>query len=122
MDDGAGKTGSSDTGQALEMLTAFASVGAKVFDLSFTGLDRKPVKGMQRPGRSLEDMRRRIGRDLQDAERNRHNVIIRPRSTKTLRLSGLNRTLVDSGRLRATRRPSTSQTVTPSPFGKQTAR
>ena len=29
-------------------------------------------------------MRRRIGRDLQDGERNRHNVIIRPRSTTAL--------------------------------------
>ena len=66
------------------MLSAFASVGAKVFDVSFTDLDRKPVKGMQRPGRTLEEMRRRIGRDLQDAERNRHNVIIRPRSTTAL--------------------------------------
>jgi hypothetical protein len=66
------------------MLTAFASVGAKVFDLSFTGLDRKAVQGMQRPGRSLEEMRRRIGRDLKDAERDRHNVIIRPRSTTAL--------------------------------------
>jgi hypothetical protein len=73
-----------DTGQALAMLSAFASVGARVFDLSFTGLDRKPVQGMQRPGRSLEEMRRRIGRDLQDAERERHNVIIRPRSTTAL--------------------------------------
>ena len=66
------------------MLSVFASVGAKIFDLSFTDLDGKPVKGLQRPGRSLEDMRRRIGRDLQDAERNRHNVIIRPRSTTAL--------------------------------------
>lgn len=39
---------------------------------------------MQRPGRSLQELRRRIGRDLQDAERNRHNVIIRPRSTTAL--------------------------------------
>jgi hypothetical protein len=66
------------------MLTVFASVGAKVFDLSVTDLTGKPVKGQQRPGRSLEEMRRRIGRDLQDAERDRHNVIIRPRSTTAL--------------------------------------
>ena len=77
-------TGRSDTSAALAMLTAFASVGAKVFDLSFTDLTGKPVKGMQRPGRSLEEMRRRIGRDLQDAERDRRNVIIRPRSTTAL--------------------------------------
>ena len=81
MNDRAGK---SDTGKALAMLSAFASVGAKVFDLSITDLDGKPVKGLQRPERSLEDMRRRITRDLQDGERNRHNVIIRPRSTTAL--------------------------------------
>lgn len=86
VDDRAGETatGRSDTSKALAMLSAFASVGAKVFDLSFTDLNRKKVPGMQRPGRSLEEMRRRIGRDLQDAERHRHNVIIRPRSTTVL--------------------------------------
>src|SRR5271157_2958166 len=82
MNDRAGK---SDTSKALAMLSAFASVGAKAFDLSITDLvDGKPVKGLQRPERSLEDMRRRIARDLQDGERNRHNVIIRPRSTTAL--------------------------------------
>ena len=77
-------TGSSNTSAALAMLDTFASVGAKMFDLSITDLDGKPVKGQQRPGRSLDEMRRRIGRDLQDGERNRHNVIIRPRSTTAL--------------------------------------
>jgi hypothetical protein len=78
-------TGRTDTSAALAMLSVFASVGAKVFDLSITDLaDGKPVKGMQRPGRSLEEIRGRIARDLQDAERNRQNVIIRPRSTTAL--------------------------------------
>jgi hypothetical protein len=73
-----------DTSAALAMLSAFASVGAKVFDLSITDGNGQKVEGLQRPGRNLEEMRRRIGRDLQDAERNRHNVIIRPRSTTAL--------------------------------------
>jgi hypothetical protein len=66
------------------MLDIFASVGARIFDLSITDLTGKPVKGQQRPGKSLDEMRRTIGRVLQDGERNRHNVIIRPRSTTTL--------------------------------------
>jgi hypothetical protein len=52
--------------------------------MTITDLNGKPVKGLQRPDRSLQDMHRRIGRDMQDAERNRHNVIIRPRSTTAL--------------------------------------
>src|SRR5271157_47039 len=79
------RAGKPDTSKALAMLSAFASVGAKVFDLSITDLkNNDPVDGLQRRGRSLEDMRRTIGRDLQDGERNRHNVIIRPRSTTAI--------------------------------------
>ena len=66
------------------MLSAFASVGARVFDLSLTDLNGTKVEGLQRPGQSLEEIRRTIGRVLQDAERNRHNVIIRPRSAIAL--------------------------------------
>jgi RepB DNA-primase from phage plasmid len=66
------------------MLSAFASVGARMFDLSFTDLAGAPVKGMQRPGRGLEEMRRTIGRILLEAGRNQHNVIIRPRSATAL--------------------------------------
>jgi len=73
-----------DTRQALAMLDAFASVGARVFDLSITDINADPVEGLQRPGQSLGDLRRRINRDLQTAEQNRHNVIIRPRSTTAL--------------------------------------
>jgi hypothetical protein len=73
-----------DTGQALAMLEAFASVGARVFDLSITDINGDPVEGLQRTGESLAQLRRRIGRDLQAAECNGHNVIIRPRSTAAL--------------------------------------
>jgi RepB DNA-primase from phage plasmid len=66
------------------MLSAFASVGARVFDLSLTDLSGAPVKGLQRPGTSLEEMRRTIRRVLHEAERNQHNVIIRPRSATAL--------------------------------------
>jgi hypothetical protein len=86
MDDKAGETtsGKHDTRQALAMLDAFASVGARVFELSITDINGDPVEGLQRTGESLEGLRRRIGRDLQTGERNRHNVIIRPRSTTAL--------------------------------------
>jgi hypothetical protein len=81
MDDKAGETA---TGKALAMLTAFASVGARVFDLSITDTNSDEVEGLQRPGRSLEELRRMMGRTLEKAERDRHNVIIRPRSTTAL--------------------------------------
>ena len=87
MDNRAGETatGRHNSIEAMRMLDAFASVGARVFDLSITDMTTgDPVDGLQRPGRSLDEMRRRIARDLQDGERNRHNVIIRPRSTTAL--------------------------------------
>jgi hypothetical protein len=66
------------------MLAAFASVGASVFDLSLTELSGAPVKGRQRPGTSLGEMHRSIGRVMREAEHNQHNVIIRPRSATAL--------------------------------------
>jgi RepB DNA-primase from phage plasmid len=66
------------------MLTAFASVGACMFDLSLTDLSGAPVKGRQRPGKSLEQMCHSIPRVLREAECNQHNVIIRPRSATAL--------------------------------------
>jgi hypothetical protein len=79
-----GRVGDTPVGKALTMLGAFASVGARAFDLSLTDLTGAPVKGLQRPGKSLEEMRHSIGRVLHEAEHNRHNVIIRPRSATAL--------------------------------------
>jgi hypothetical protein len=79
-----GRVGDTPAGKALAMLAAFANVGARVFDLSLTDLSGAPVKGRQRPNKSLEEIRRSIGRVLREAERNQHNVIIRPRSATTL--------------------------------------
>ena len=86
MDHRAGRATSEkhDTRQALAMLEAFASVGARAFDLSITDINGDPVEGLQRTGESLAQLHGRIGRDLQAAESNRHNVIIRPRSTTAL--------------------------------------
>ena len=72
------RVGDTPVGKALAMLAAFASVGAKIFDLSLTDLASAPVKGQQRSGKSLEEMHWTIGRVLYDAECSRHNVIIRP--------------------------------------------
>jgi hypothetical protein len=77
-------TSRNDSSAALTMVDAFASVGARVFDLTITDQKGDKVPGLQRPGRSLDEMRRRIGHDLQDGERNQHNVIVRPRSTTAL--------------------------------------
>jgi hypothetical protein len=79
-----GRVGDTPAGKALAMLAALASVGAQAFDLSLTDLNGAPVKGRQRPNKSLEEIRRSIGRVLREAERNQHNVIIRPRSATTL--------------------------------------
>jgi hypothetical protein len=73
------------TAKALDMLNAFASVGAKAFNLTLTDLDGNKMPGGYRPNRPLDEMRRTIGRILTDARSARHNVIIRPRSnTATL--------------------------------------
>ncbi|MGH9444132.1 MAG: DNA-primase RepB domain-containing protein [Terriglobia bacterium] len=77
-DDRAGETA---TGKALAMLSAFASVGARAFNLTITNLEQEKVEGRYRPNTPLEQLRRTIGRVLQDAGRDRHNVIIRPRSS-----------------------------------------
>jgi hypothetical protein len=63
------------------MLSAFASAGARAFNVTLTDINGEKVKGGYRPNTPLEQLRRTIARSLQEAERNRHNVIIRPRST-----------------------------------------
>jgi len=68
------------TAKALAMLSAFASAGARAFNLTLTDINGEKVPGGYKPNTLLEQMRRTIDRVLQDAERNRHNVIIRPRS------------------------------------------
>lgn len=67
--------------KALAMLSAFASVGARAFNLTLTDIEGEKIEGGYKPNTPLEQLRRTIGRALQDAERHRHNVIIRPRST-----------------------------------------
>src|SRR6185437_1144643 len=69
------------TTKALAMLSAFASVGAKAFNLTLTDINGEKVPGGYRPNTPFELLRRTAGRLLQEAERNRRNVIIRPRST-----------------------------------------
>jgi hypothetical protein len=70
-----------NTGRGAQaMLSAFASVGASAFDVTLTDIEGKNVKKKFRARRSVEELRRFIGRILEDAERHRHNVIIRPRS------------------------------------------
>lgn len=71
--------------KALAMLSAFASAGARAFNLTLTNIDGEKIPGGYRPNTPLEQLRRTIGRILEDAEKFRYNVIIRPRSrTATL--------------------------------------
>jgi hypothetical protein len=76
-----GRAGETPTGEALAMLSAFASVGARAFDLTLTEIERVNIPGGFKRNRSVAELRRTIGRILSDAERDRHNVIIRPHST-----------------------------------------
>lgn len=66
---------------ARAMLSAFASVGASAFDVTLTDIDGKKVAGKYKASRTFEKLCGTIGRILQHAEHDRHNVIIRPRST-----------------------------------------
>jgi hypothetical protein len=64
---------------ALEMLDAFASVGAQRFDLTLT--DAAGEKVGFRGNRTLDQLRPAMPEILQKATERKHNVIIRPRST-----------------------------------------
>jgi RepB DNA-primase from phage plasmid len=79
--DSRGEGTTTATAKALAMLSAFASVDARAFNLTLTDIDGNKMPGGYKPNRGLEEMRRTIGRILQSAERTRHNVIIRPRSS-----------------------------------------
>lgn len=64
------------------MLSAFASVGARSFDVTLLDIEGRE-QGFQ-PSRSLEELRRSIGKRLESAERLQTSVVIRPRSTTAL--------------------------------------
>lgn len=78
--------------QALAMIDAFTSIGARGFDVTILDINGDEVPGLQRPRSTLIEVKRMIGRTLQEAERNQHSVIIRPRSTgpKLIQLDDLN--------------------------------
>ena len=78
------RVGDTPANKPLAMLSAFAGVGARVFDLSLTDLSGAPVKGLQCPGISLEEICCSVERVLREAEHNQHNVIIRARSPTAL--------------------------------------
>jgi len=67
---------------ALEMLDAFASVGAQRFDLTFT--DATGEKVGFRGNRSLDQLRAAMPAILQEAAERRHNVIVRPRASDAM--------------------------------------
>ena len=70
---------SGDAQQALEMLDAFASVGAERFDLTLT--DAAGEKIEFRGNRPCDQLRAALPAILQEAAEQRLNVIVRPRST-----------------------------------------
>jgi hypothetical protein len=72
------RAGDTPTIKALVMVSAFASVHAGIFDLTITDAKGEEVKGLQRPKRSLEQLRHMINGTLDYAARHQYNVIIRP--------------------------------------------
>jgi hypothetical protein len=70
-----------DTSQALAMFDAFASVGVRYFDVTFTGIEGEKI-GFQTM-RPVDELRRSIDRALNAAIEQKQNYIIRPRSTGT---------------------------------------
>jgi len=85
------------TGKALAMLAAFAAVGARAFNKTILDIHGTEVKGLYRGNRGLDEIRRTIGRDLQDAERNQHSVVIRPlfKTPLLIQLDDLDRATVE---------------------------
>ena len=63
-----GSAADTPAGKALAMLSAFASVGARAFNLTLTDIEGEKIGGGYRPNTPLEQLRRTIGRILQDAE------------------------------------------------------
>ena len=71
------RAGGRGADQALQMLDAFASVGADRFDLTFTNIAGDKVAF--RSNQSLGQLRAAMPRILAHAEKQQRNVIIRPR-------------------------------------------
>lgn len=68
-----------DAYKALDMLNAFAGVGVKSFDVTFTDLDgNKLGKGGFLRDRSVNLLRHSIGMLLRETTAHQHNLIIRP--------------------------------------------
>lgn len=84
-----------DTGQAQAMLAAFASVGARAFDVTFTDVQGEKT-GFQ-SNRPLDELRRTIGKSLDASTALKQNFIIRPRSTRArfVQLDDLDRAKAD---------------------------
>lgn len=69
---------------ALNMLSLFESVKIFTFELTITSLEGKKVRFS--PGQKIDALRRSLPRLLDQADRNRWNLILRPRPPKDLTL------------------------------------
>ncbi len=72
------RAGAAEAGQGPDMLNAFASVGARRFDLTFTDLAGDKISF--RPDRSLDQLRPSLETLLAEASARQRNVIVRPRA------------------------------------------
>ena len=72
-------TAEENVAQALDLLNAFASVGVKAFDVTFTDLQGKKLPKGFYGNRHVHQLRHLIRLMLPDATAHQHNVILRPR-------------------------------------------
>jgi RepB DNA-primase from phage plasmid len=85
--------------KALDMLNAFASVGVKSFDVTFTDIDgKKPGLGGFLPNRHINGLRPTLGHMLQLAVMRQQNIILRPRKSERAELIQLDDLNEDTAR------------------------
>jgi len=84
---GGGHEMTADTYKALDMLNAFASVGVKSFDVTFTDIEgNKPRQGGFLSNRHINGLQPTLGHMLQLAILRQQNIILRPRKSERAEL------------------------------------
>jgi hypothetical protein len=78
----AGESEETASNPALEMLEAFASVGAQTFDLTLTNLQGQKMRF--RKSVPLDALRQTLPNQIEDATRQQQNVIVRPHSLRAV--------------------------------------
>src|SRR5579862_2179012 len=81
-----GRAMAAEAYKALDMLNAFAGVGVKAVDVTFTDIDGKKTPHGFLSNRPINDLRPALAHMLQLAAERQHNVILRPCKTDRAQL------------------------------------